>query len=165
MKSILKYPEDSLEILGLINQLKQDNYVIVFTNGVFDLLHVGHLKVLNAASKEGDIVIVGLNSDKSVKKLKGPDRPIINQEDRSNILLNLKCVDYVILFDDSSVYDLVNFIKPDVLVKGGDYCLHQVVAYEILQSYGGKVVLVPTEESRSTTRVIEDVILKSGSRL
>jgi D-beta-D-heptose 7-phosphate kinase/D-beta-D-heptose 1-phosphate adenosyltransferase len=165
MKSILKYPEDRLEILKLINQLKKDDVTIVFTNGVFDLLHIGHLKVLNAAGNEGDVLIVGLNSDMSVRELKGPDRPIVNQEDRSNILLNLKCVDYVIIFDDPSVYDLVNLIKPDVLVKGGDYCLHQVVAYEILQSYGGKVVLVPPEESRSTTRVIEDVILKSGSRL
>lgn len=163
MKSLLKYPEDSLQILQLVNQLKKDDISVVFTNGVFDLLHIGHLKVLNAAGNEGDVVIVGLNSDQSVRELKGPDRPITNQEDRASILLNLKCVDYVIIYEDSSVYDLIHFIRPDVLVKGGDYTLKQVVGHEILQSYGGKVVLVPPEESRSTTRTIETVIAKSES--
>lgn len=163
MKSLLKYPEDSVEILKLVNQLKKDDIAVVFTNGVFDLLHIGHLKVLNTASNEGDVLIIGLNSDQSVRELKGPDRPIVNQEDRAAILLNLKCVDYIIIYDNPSVYELVHFIKPDVLVKGGDYTIDQVVGYEIVRSYGGKIVLVPPEESRSTTRTIETVISRSES--
>lgn len=158
MKS-LKYPEDRQKILNLLDYLRHSDVNIVFTNGCFDLLHIGHLKVLNEAKKYGDVLIVGVNSDKSIKEFKGEDRPVVNQEDRSTILMNLRCVDYVIIYDDPSVYNLIKFIHPDVLVKGGDYMLHQVVGFDILRAYGGKVILVPVEEDRSTTRVIQDIKL------
>lgn len=157
MKSILYYPQDSDKINNLLDYYNNTMHTVIFTNGCFDLLHIGHLKVLNAAKNERGIVIVGLNSDESVRKFKGVDRPIMNQEDRSAILLNLECVDDVIIYDDPSVYDLVKFIKPDVLVKGGDYALEEVVGWDIVQSYGGRIVRVPIEESRSTTRTIQKV--------
>lgn len=153
MKSILRYPEDNTDIVKLIC----NHGVVVFTNGCFDLLHTGHLKVLNAAKKEGDILIVGMNSDESVRRLKGPDRPIVNEEDRSNLLINLKAVDYVIIYDDPSVFKLIQFLSPDVLVKGGDYTLQKVVGHNIVMAYGGRVVIVPIADSNSTTNVIKKI--------
>ena len=153
MKSILRYPDDTDDIIKIIC----DHGVVVFTNGCFDLLHIGHIKVLNAAKKEGDILIVGMNSDESIHKLKGPDRPIINENDRATILINLKAVDCVIIYDSSSVYDLINFLNPDVLVKGGDYTLENIVGHDIVMAYGGKVVIVPIEENRSTTTIIKKI--------
>lgn len=157
MKSILKYPEDNQYIQELVRALKKNDQTISFTNGCFDLLHIGHLKVLNEAKKEGDVLIVGLNSDQSVKEFKGVSRPIVNQEDRSTILTNLRCVDFVIIYDEPSVYNLVKFIKPDVLVKGGEYKLEEVVGHDVIQSYNGKIVLVPVEENRSTTKTIHNI--------
>lgn len=153
MKSILRYPEDNTDIVKLIC----NHGVVVFTNGCFDLLHTGHLKVLNAAKKEGDMLVVGMNSDESVRILKGPNRPIVNEEDRSNVLINLKAVDYVIIYDDPSVFKLIQFLSPDVLVKGGDYTLEKVVGHNIVMAYGGRVVIVPIDDSNSTTNVIKKI--------
>ncbi len=143
-----------------INRQRSEDKKIVFTNGCFDLLHTGHIRVLNESKNLGDILIVGLNSDSSIKKLKGDDRPIIGEEDRSIIISNLKAVDCIVIYEDESVYDLVGFIKPDFLVKGGDYSIESVVGHEIVLGYGGKVLLVPVENGRSTTSLIQKIIDK-----
>ena len=127
---------------------------IVFTNGCFALLHQGHLDLLNKASTYGDILIVGLNSDSSVKKLKGEDRPIENESIRSKNLLNLQCVNYVIIFDSKTPQDLVKIIMPNVLVKGGDYNANKIVGAKEVISNGGRVEIVPLTEGYSTSSII-----------
>lgn len=127
---------------------------VVFTNGVFDIIHRGHVDYLNKAKSLGDILIVGVNTDKSVKRIKGPHRPIQNQNDRAAILSSLKPVDYVILFDEPTPESLIRFVKPDVLVKGADYKLGQIVGAEFVQSYGGRVKRIMLTTGRSTSRLL-----------
>ena len=131
------------------------NKSIVFTNGCFDILHAGHVHLLQVARGYGDYLIIGLNSDASVKKIKGKYRPITTQNDRRNILLALHCVDEVIIFDDLDPMKLITEIKPDVLVKGGDYKIDEIVGYDFITSKGGKVLTVPILEGRSTTSIIK----------
>ena len=128
---------------------------IVFTNGCFDLLHKGHIDLLNKASTYGDILIVGLNSDSSVKKLKGKERPIENERIRSRNLLNLQFVNYVVIFDSETPKDLVEIIMPDVLVKGGDYNSNNIVGAKEVISNGGRVEIVPLTDGYSTSSIIE----------
>jgi D-beta-D-heptose 7-phosphate kinase/D-beta-D-heptose 1-phosphate adenosyltransferase len=127
----------------------------VFTNGCFDLLHSGHMALLSAARAMGDRLVVGLNTDRSVSTLKGPTRPIVNEGDRVAALNALECVDLVILFDDDTPLDLIKRLKPDVLVKGADYELDEVVGRHEVEAYGGKVVLVPLLEGFSTTGMVD----------
>jgi len=130
---------------------------IVFTNGCFDILHVGHIKLLHAAAAQGDRLIIGLNSDRSVQRLKGKKRPIVPQEERAALLSSIKGVDLVVLFEEATPRQLIDAFKPDVLVKGGDYTTQTVVGHDIVQAYGGKVVIVPLVEGVSTTRVIASI--------
>lgn len=130
---------------------------IVFTNGCFDILHVGHKRYLEEARSLGDLLVVGVNSDESVRRLKGSDRPVNTERDRVEMLTALNCVDYVILFEDDTPYDLINRIKPQVLVKGGDYKPEDVVGKDIVESNGGEVVIIPLVEGKSTTAVIEKI--------
>jgi len=130
---------------------KNKNKKIVFTNGCFDILHLGHLEYLNEAKKLGDILIIGLNSDKSIRAIKGNGRPINDEHFRKEILINLKCVDLVELFDEPTPYELIKAISPDILVKGGDYSLEKVVGADLVK----KVVLVPFKEGHSTTEFIQ----------
>jgi len=130
---------------------------IVMTNGCFDLLHPGHVASLEAASSHGDCLVVGLNSDKSVHKLKGPGRPIVAERGRATMLAALQCVDYVVLFDDASVAGLVEHILPDVLVKSAQYALEEVVGREAVEAAGGQVVLTPMAEDYSTTQLLEKI--------
>ena len=138
-----------------IKKLKEWQKKIVFTNGCFDLLHKGHIDLLNEASTYGDILIVGLNSDKSVKILKGKDRPIENEKIRSKKLLKIKVVDFVIIFNSETPKTLINKIMPDVLVKGGDYNKDDVVGSNEVISSGGKVKIVPLTKGYSTTSIIK----------
>ena len=138
-----------------IKQLKEQQNSIVFTNGCFDLLHKGHIDLLNKASTFGDILIVGLNSDNSVKTLKGKDRPIENERRRSKKLLEISNVDYVIIFNSETPRDLIMKIMPDVLVKGGDYNKNDIVGSREVISTGGKVKIVPLTKGFSTTSIIE----------
>tara|TARA_B100000579_G_scaffold338815_1_gene290134 strand:+ start:1303 stop:1767 length:465 start_codon:yes stop_codon:yes gene_type:complete len=138
-----------------IKQLKEQQNSIVFTNGCFDLLHKGHIDLLNKASTFGDILIVGLNSDNSVKTLKGKDRPIENETRRSKKLLEISNVDYVIIFNSETPRDLIMKIMPDVLVKGGDYNKNDIVGSREVISTGGKVKIVPLTKGFSTTSIIE----------
>ncbi len=130
---------------------------VVFTNGCFDVLHRGHIEYLALCRTQGDVVIVGLNSDSSVRAVKGPDRPINNQHDRAAVLSGLETVDYVTIFEEPSVLGLVKKIKPDVLVKGGDYGHEGVVGWEFVESYGGKVVVAPLVQGKSSTDTIERI--------
>lgn len=138
---------------------------IVFTNGCFDLLHIGHVRYLQEAKRQGDILVVGVNSDRSVKALKGPSRPIQNEADRAEILAALACVDYTIVFDEETPEILIQSVMPDVLVKGGDWKIEQIVGSEFVLSRGGQVKSLLFVDGKSTTKIIEKANLKSGSEL
>ena len=128
---------------------------LVFTNGVFDLLHVGHVRYLAQARALGDALLVAINSDRRVRELKGPDRPIFDQAERAEILAALRSVDYVTVFDDVSPRSLITQLLPDVLVKGGDYQLDQIHGREEVEAAGGRVISLPFVEGASTTQIIE----------
>jgi rfaE bifunctional protein nucleotidyltransferase chain/domain len=134
---------------------KRSEKKVVFTNGCFDLLHVGHVRYLNQAKSCGDILVVGVNSDNSVRQLKGPTRPLQNENHRAEILLNLKAVDFVAIFDQETPEDLIRIVKPDILVKGGDWKVEQIAGGGFVQSYGGKVLSLTFIEGQSTTSLIE----------
>jgi len=128
---------------------------LVFTNGVFDLLHAGHVDVLLAARREGDALIVGINSDASVKRLKGPTRPVRTLPERSYVLAALAVVDAVVAFDQDTPLDLILHLRPDVLVKGGDYTIDTIVGSREVRGWGGQVTVVPLTAGQSTTSIIE----------
>ena len=134
------------------------NKKIVFTNGCFDIIHAGHVRYLTTAKNFGDILIVGLNTDESVRRLKGNSRPINNQDDRAEVLLGLKAVDHVIFFGEATAENLIAEIQPDIYVKGGDYTLETLPEAKIVQSYGGSVEFVNLVAGRSTTGIIEKIL-------
>ncbi|MDR0351863.1 MAG: D-glycero-beta-D-manno-heptose 1-phosphate adenylyltransferase [Opitutaceae bacterium] len=129
---------------------------VVFTNGAFDILHLGHLTYMTFARRQGDCLVVGLNSDASVKRYKGDKRPIVPEQERATLLAGLKCVDYVVIFDEDEPKELIAHILPDVLVKGEDWA-HYVSGRDIVEARGGKVVLARMVEGRSTTNIIKKV--------
>lgn len=149
------------ELLERLDPLRRNGKQIVFTNGCFDILHRGHVEYLSAARALGDILVVGLNSDDSVRRLKGPGRPINPVEDRAAILDALRAVDFVTIFDEDTPYQLIEAIKPDVLVKGGDYTVETVVGADLVQARGGRVVIVPLLAGRSTS----GLLARLGDRL
>lgn len=128
---------------------------VVFTNGVFDLLHPGHIAILDAARREGDALIVGLNTDDSVKRLKGPSRPVRTAMERAIVLAGLEAVDLVVEFEQDTPHELVALLQPDVIVKGGDYNASGIAGADIVVGRGGRVVIVPLVEGQSTTSIIE----------
>lgn len=148
------------ELSRLIEKSRRDGLKIVFTNGVFDILHAGHLDYLSKSKKLGDILIVGLNSDESTKAIKGEERPFNNEEDRAALLAGLECVDYVTLFSETTPINLIKSVKPDLLVKGADYSADEVVGKDVVESFGGEVKLIPFKEGFSTSRLIDKI--KSG---
>lgn len=131
------------------------NKTVVFTNGVFDVLHAGHVDYLIKAKALGDFLIVALNTDSSVSRLKGPSRPINNLADRMKVIAALRCVDCVVSFDEDTPERVIGDIKPDIHVKGGDYSIESLPESKIVQAYGGKVVILPLLEGRSSTRIID----------
>ncbi|PLY08315.1 MAG: bifunctional heptose 7-phosphate kinase/heptose 1-phosphate adenyltransferase [Desulfuromonas sp.] len=131
---------------------------IVFTNGCFDLLHVGHVKYLQKARQLGDLLVLGLNSDASIRRLKGAKRPLIGEEERAHILAALDCIDYVVVFNEDTPLQLIEIVKPDILVKGGDYSPKEVVGREFVESCGGRVELIQFVDGKSTTNIIEKVL-------
>ena len=133
---------------------------IVFTNGCFDIIHVGHIRYLTAAKSFGDVLIVGLNTDESVRKLKGESRPVNNQDDRAEVLLGLKAVDHVIFFGEQTAENLISELKPDIYVKGGDYTLETLPEAKIVQSYGGRVEIVNLVAGKSTTNIIKKIVMQ-----
>ena len=142
---------------SIINKIKSEGKKIVFTNGCFDLLHVGHIKYLSEAKDLGDILIIGLNSDKSVKKLKGNNRPINSFEDRAKLLAALKSVDLVIIFEEQTPENLIQEIVPDVLVKGGDYDIEEIVGYQTVIDNGGQVKTLSFYDGYSSTNYIDKI--------
>ena len=139
------------QLPDLLQQLRLHEKKIVFTNGCFDILHKGHVSYLNQARQLGDVLIIGLNSDASVKRLKGTSRPVNDQEARATVMAALKAVDYVVIFDEDTPYNLIREVKPDVLVKGGDYAIEQIVGRE----FARQTVTIPFVDGFSTTQTIE----------
>ena len=140
----------------LLSELKGKK--IVFTNGCFDILHIGHAKYLKESKKFGDVLIVGLNSDASVKKLKGDSRPINNEIDRAELLDELKSVDYVVIFEENSPVELLNIIKPDIYTKGADYSLETLPEAPLVIKNGGKIEFIKLVEGKSTTNVVKNIL-------
>lgn len=148
------------DFLNIRKKLKDEDKKLVFTNGCFDIIHKGHITYLKQAKELGDFLVIGLNSDKSVKKLKGESRPVNKEEDREFILENLKPVDAVVIFEEDTPYNLIDSIKPDILVKGGDWSADKIVGSDIVIANGGKVLSLGYVDNYSTTSIIDK--LKSG---
>ena len=156
------YPSNVQGKLGTVEELKEiaakakkTGKKVVFTNGCFDLLHVGHLHLLREAKKLGGLLIVALNSDDSIKRIKGPQRPVLSQAERAELIGALEMVDYVTIFNEAEPVTLIQALNPDVLVKGGDWAENEVVGRELVEQKGGKVIVVPFRQGHSTTNIIE----------
>lgn len=152
MNKIIKF-EDAKDIITKIRKNKK----IVFTNGCFDILHIGHVRYLKEAKGCGDILVVGLNSDDSVKRLKGDSRPIISENDRAEMLSHLESVDFIVIFNDDTPLNLIKVINPDVLVKGGDWEIDQIVGSTIVLENGGEVKSLSFIDGISTSKIIEKI--------
>lgn len=148
---------DYTQIKNIAEQLKADGKTIVFTNGCFDILHVGHVRYLQAARELGDCLILGLNSDQSVRTLKGPTRPINNQADRAEVLSALSAVDYVVIFEEPTAENLIHQIKPAIYVKGGDYNIKDLPEASIVSQYGGQTILIPEVIGKSSSNIIKKI--------
>jgi len=146
------------KLKDIISNLKKEGKQIVFTNGCFDLLHVGHVKYLQKAKTYGDILVVAINSDTSVKAIKGDKRPLMPQKDRAEILSALSCIDYVVIFEEYDPVRIISELIPDVLIKGGDYQLNEIKGSEIVTSAGGKVLTIPEVKGKSTTKLVQTII-------
>ena len=153
---------DRNTLLEHIKELRHAGRRIVFTNGCFDLMHIGHITYLNDARALGDVLVIGLNTDDSVHRLKGPLRPIIPESERSHVLAALECVDFVVLFDEDTPRDLIGAVRPDILVKGADYTEEEVVGHDIVREYGGEVRLIPLVGGVSTSTIIERIRERGG---
>lgn len=145
---------DTNSVVELTRRIKSEGKKVVFTNGCFDILHAGHAQLLQQAKSLGDVLVVGVNTDDSITRLKGPSRPVQKQSDRGYLLASMQCVDSVVFFDQDTPLELIQKIKPDFLVKGGDYRMDQIVGWDFVKSYGGKVITFPLLENRSTTNII-----------
>lgn len=137
---------------------RRQNKKVVFTNGCFDLLHVGHVRYLQDARKLGDLLVVGINADASVKRLKGEERPVQTEGDRAEIMAALACVDFVVIFAEDTPLNLIETIKPDILVKGGDWPVEKIVGSQFVLSNGGQVKSLPFHQGRSTSSIIEKIV-------
>jgi len=146
------------EILAIRKNLKAENKKVVFTNGCFDVLHAGHVDYLNKAKAAGDVLILGLNSDASFKRIKGAKRPIVNEEERAFILSNLKAVDYVTLFDEDTPQEIIGELIPDILIKGADWAIEKIVGRDIVEANGGEVKTISFVTDQSTTNIIQTII-------
>jgi D-beta-D-heptose 7-phosphate kinase/D-beta-D-heptose 1-phosphate adenosyltransferase len=155
MKEKIKGGEDLCKIT---EGLKAKGKRIVFTNGCFDLLHIGHIRYLEEAKSLGDILVVGVNSDQSVRNLKGPERPILPEEERAEILSSLGCVDYITVFDELTPLELISSLQPHILVKGGDWTKETTVGKEVVERSGGEMVILPFVEGASTSNLIETIL-------
>lgn len=144
-------------IQSVMSSHQEKKIKIVFTNGCFDLLHVGHVRYLKQARELGDILVVGINSDESVKKLKGPERPIQNENDRAEILSSLGCVDYAVIFSEETPENLIRLVRPHFLVKGGDWSIDSIVGGSFVQSIGGQVCSLQFIDGKSTTTIISKI--------
>ena len=157
--SLLKNKLKTLDDLSnIISEIKADGRKVIFTNGCFDILHVGHVRYLQAARALGDCLVMAVNSDSSVRGLKGEKRPIVPQGERAELLAALECVDYITIFDEPDPLNVIKSIKPSSLVKGGDWSESQIIGGDFVKSIGGQVELIPYIEGASTTNIIEEII-------
>ena len=146
------------ELKEIVDSLKKHEKKIGFTNGCFDLIHVGHIKYLRDAKKLADVLIVAINSDKSIKTLKGSKRPLFPQDERAEILSAFEFIDYVVIFDELDPEKTISTLLPDVLVKGGDYKINEIIGRNTVTSHGGKVVIIPEVNGKSTSEIINRVV-------
>ncbi|MCD6539443.1 MAG: D-glycero-beta-D-manno-heptose 1-phosphate adenylyltransferase [Candidatus Omnitrophica bacterium] len=145
------------KLAHLVKTLKKKKKKIVFTNGCFDLIHPGHIKLLSSAKKQGEVLILGLNSDSSIRKIKGEKRPILKEKERIEILSAITYIDYIVVFKEETPFKLVKIIKPDVLVKGGDWEEKDIVGADLVKKQGGKIVRIRLKKGYSTTTLIEKI--------
>jgi len=148
------------QLIRIRKKAKKDHLKVVFTNGCFDILHRGHIECLKKAKSFGDLLIVGLNSDSSIKKLKGNKRPIVPQGDRAEILTSLGMVDYVCIFDEETPQEIISVLIPDILVKGSDYKKKEIVGQDVVQAHGGKVLTVKEIRGKSTKNIIQKIVAR-----
>lgn len=153
-----RFITDKRRLRHLITRLKYEKKKIIFTNGCFDIIHPGHTSYLESAKALGDVLIVGLNSDASIKGIKGPRRPINDQQSRATVLLSLRSVDYVYMFHEPTPLEVIKLVKPGILVKGGDWQKKDVVGADFVESYGGIIVIIPIVNETSTTAIIEKIM-------
>jgi len=146
------------ELKTTVDRLKREGKRVVFTNGCFDILHAGHTRYLREARKLGDALILALNSDSSVRSIKGPMRPIVPEAERAEVVASLDSVDYVTIFDELTPLELIEFLQPDVIVKGGDWAEKDIVGAETVRKWGGRVAIMPEIEGASTTNIIDKVL-------
>ncbi|MBA4251515.1 MAG: D-glycero-beta-D-manno-heptose 1-phosphate adenylyltransferase [Chlorobiaceae bacterium] len=151
------------EIIKIRKTLKDENRKVVFTNGCFDLIHAGHVDYLAKAKACGDILIVALNTDNSMRRIKGEKRPLVNQDERAFVMSNLKPVDFVVLFDEDTPAEIIKAIIPDVLIKGGDWSIENIVGREIVESNGGEVKSIEFVSQQSTSKIIQTILDRYGS--
>jgi len=156
-ESIVKKIVSLDQLLPIVEKLKGQNKSVVFTNGCFDIIHRGHIEYLAKASDHGDLFVIGLNTDNSVRKLKGESRPVNSEEARAIVLASIQFVDYVVLFEEETPYNLIQAIKPNVLIKGGDYKPENIVGYDIVIKNGGRVETIPFVEGFSTTSILHKI--------
>ena len=142
------------DVFALGEKLRQDGKTVVSTNGCFDILHVGHCRILQQSKALGDVLVVGLNSDESVRKLKGPERPINSQDDRAELLAALECVDYVTVFGEDTPVEFLQLLRPNIHVKGADYKPTDLAETPVLESFGGRVEILKLVEGKSTTNLV-----------
>jgi D-beta-D-heptose 7-phosphate kinase/D-beta-D-heptose 1-phosphate adenosyltransferase len=147
------------QLQAVMKRLKREGKKVVWTNGCFDILHVGHIMYLQEARNQGDAMVVGLNSDASVQAIKGPNRPVVSESDRAQVLAALECVDYIVIFDEKTPLPLISLLQPDVYAKGGDYTVDTIDQEErvAVEAYGGKIAIIPGQEGKSTTWIIEKI--------
>lgn len=162
MPYVMEKLKNFKEIEKISRKLKKEGKKIVFTNGCFDILHKGHIRLLRKAKSLGDVLIVGINTDSSVRRLKGKGRPFVKEKDRVEVISALEMVDYVVLFSQDTPYQLIKVVKPDILVKGGDYKKEDVVGRDIVEGYGGRVYIFPLVKGVSTTGIAERIKRGNG---
>lgn len=150
------------EIIKIAEKMRTENKTIAFTNGCFDILHAGHVKYLYEAASQGDLLVLGLNSDSSVKQIKGEKRPVIKESHRAQVLSALACIDYIVLFDEPAPGSLIREIKPDILVKGADWNETEIVGANFVKQNGGRVSRINLEPDISTTAIIEKIVKTFG---
>jgi D-beta-D-heptose 7-phosphate kinase/D-beta-D-heptose 1-phosphate adenosyltransferase len=140
-----------------LQKLRQEGKTIVFTNGCFDILHVGHVRYLREAKKLGDVLVLALNSDASVRAIKGEKRPLVPEDERADVLAALECIDFIVIFPETTPGELIEYLEPHVLVKGGDWREEAIAGADFVKGAGGRVVTIPLTEGRSTTNIVEKI--------
>ena len=141
-----------------IDMLRENGKIIAFTNGCFDILHVGHVRYLKEAKSTADVLVLGLNSDASVREIKGEKRPLVGEDERAEVLAALECVDFITIFSEPTPLALINLIKPDILIKGGDWPEEKIVGRDEVRKWGGRVVVIAEVKGKSTTNIVDKII-------